>query len=43
MSFAALVLYGVVTYTHGFPQNASERTSWALVVALPIAGIVFGA
>lgn len=42
VSLAALMLYGVVTYTHGMPHDTSERTYWALVVALPVVGLALG-
>ena len=43
VSLAALVLYAVMTYAHGFPQAPAERTSWVLAIALPVFGLVLGA
>jgi|GEM_PF-3276315 hypothetical protein len=42
VSLAVLLLYGVMTCTHGIPQNATERMYWVLVIALPVVGLALG-
>jgi hypothetical protein len=42
VSVAALMVYGRATAVQGIPQQRSELISWAMVIAIPLAGLVLG-